>query len=59
MLEKFNMPEEAIEKGIQEAEASMKSPMSIIKNTLWAAVIGAIVAAIMGAVMKKEKPKFS
>lgn len=53
MMEKMNVPEDAIEKGMQEAEASMKSPMSIVKNILFVALGGAIVAAIMGAIMKK------
>ena len=59
MMEKFNMPEDALEKAMEEAEANLKSPMNIVKTTLGAAVIGAIVAAIFGAVMKKERPMFN
>ncbi len=59
MMEKFNMPEEALEKAMEEAEENMKSPMNIVKTTLGAAVIGAIVAAIFGAVMKKERAMFN
>lgn len=57
MLEKMNMPEDSIEKAIQEAETSLKSPMTIIKGLLSVAVVGAIVAAIMGAAMKKLPPR--
>jgi hypothetical protein len=58
MMEKMNVPEEAIEKAISEAELSTKSPMSIVKGIASGAFIGAIIAAIMGAVMKKVPRPF-
>lgn len=59
MMEKFNMPEDAMEKAMEEAENNLKSPMNIVKTTLWSAVVGAIVSAIFGAVMKKERAMFN
>jgi hypothetical protein len=58
MMEKMNVPEEAIDKAIQEAETSAKSPMAIVKGIGSAAVGGAIVGAIMGAIMKKVPRPF-
>lgn len=58
-LEKMNMQEDQIDKAIDEATASLKSPMSIVKNFAGAVFIGAIVAAIYGAIMKKERPMFN
>lgn len=58
IMEKFNMPEERMDKALEEASANIKSPMNIVKTSLWAAVIGAIIAAIYAAAMKKEKAMF-
>jgi Protein of unknown function (DUF4199) len=57
MMEKMNLPEEAVDKAIEEGIASLKSPMSIIKGIAGSAIGGAIVGAIMGAIMKKEPPR--
>ncbi len=59
MMEKFNMPEEALDKAMEEAEKNLKSPMNIVKTSLWSAIVGAIVAAIYGAAMKKERALFN
>jgi hypothetical protein len=58
MMEKMNLPEEAIEKAIQDAEISAKSPMTIVKGIGGSALGGAIVGAIMGAIMKKVPRPF-
>jgi Protein of unknown function (DUF4199) len=59
MMEKMNLPEDAVEKALDDAAASMKSPMNIVKTMGSAVVFGAIIAAIYGAVMKKERPMFN
>ena len=59
MMEKFNMPEEQMDKALEETAANLKSPMNILKSLLGVAFVGAIIAAIYGAVMKKERPMFN
>ena len=58
MMEKMNVPEDAIEKAIQDAETAAKSPMAIVKGIGWSAVGGVIIGAIMGAIMKKVPRPF-
>jgi hypothetical protein len=58
MMEKMSLPEEAVEKAIQEAEANIKSPMSIVKGAISSVIGGAIFGAIMGAIMKKVPRPF-
>jgi predicted Co/Zn/Cd cation transporter (cation efflux family) len=58
MMEKMNLPDEAIDKAIQEAETNAKSPMAIVKGIAWTAAGSAIVAAIIGAIMKKVPRPF-
>jgi Protein of unknown function (DUF4199) len=59
MMEKMGLPEEAMDKAMDEAAANMKSPMNIVKTMGMAVVFGAILAAIYGAIMKKERPMFN
>lgn len=59
MMEKFGLPEDQIDAAMEKAAADLKSPMSIIKNSAGSIFFGAIIALIMGAIMKKEPSKFA
>ena len=59
MLEKLGMAEEQIEEAMEKAAADLKSPMNIPKSLIGIGIIGAIIAAIYGAIMKKERPMFN
>jgi hypothetical protein len=56
IIEKFGLPEEAVEKSMEEAEKSLRSPMSIVSGAIGGSIMGGIVSAIVAAVMKKDRP---
>lgn len=58
-MEKMNLPEDDIDKAIDKAAQDLKSPMNIVKTMAGALFFGAIISAIYGAVMKKERPMFN
>lgn len=62
MMERMNVPEnqidEALDKAAKDIEAS-KSPFAMIKSLGLSVIFGAIISAIYGAVMKKERPMFN
>jgi Protein of unknown function (DUF4199) len=59
MLEKLGMAEDQIDTALEKAAADLKSPMNILKSMIGIGIVGAIIAAIYGAVMKKERPMFN
>jgi beta-lactamase regulating signal transducer with metallopeptidase domain len=58
LFESFNMPEDKMEEALTKMVDDLKSPFTIVKGLLGSAVIGSIIAVIMAAIMKKERPIF-
>ena len=58
MMERFNVPEEDVEKAITKMEAGT-SLIDILKGILFTGLFGAILSAIIGAIMKKNPPEYA
>ena len=56
MMSGFGMSEDQIEMAMEDARASMESPLSIISGLVFISVISAIFSAIVAAVMKNVRP---
>jgi hypothetical protein len=58
MYERFNMSEEQIEQAMEQARKSMTPTRFVTQSLIGNLIFGAIIAAITGAVMKKNPPQF-
>jgi uncharacterized membrane protein YuzA (DUF378 family) len=53
---KMGLPEDQIEMALEEAKKGMENPIGILWGFIAVGVIAAIVAVIMAAIMKEERP---
>lgn len=56
MMEKFNTPQEEIEKQLEKMQEQdfSQTPGTIAKQFLWGTIVGAIIASIIAAILKKQ-----
>jgi hypothetical protein len=60
MMEKFNVPDEEIDKALQNTETQMANQytlVGVIKAYLYGIIIYAIISLITGAIIKRKNPE--